>query len=375
MTDKGNDNIPAQPENLRDARFAKALHHMPDAHMQASAQTRNAVLQEAMRAVDVATWPTPTFKPHWWQVLLGKPEQRVRWSTALASLAIVGFITVLWHGKEVPDATTEGSMVAERASREAPVSAKSNDVVVGRSDAVEKERLASSPAPAKDTQVAARSVIADPTQTAPSAATQDQPSAMPNTTSERRVAANTAPLPSPLAKHSEAGSPVPMAKEEVSGVQPGEPADSVARQANVLSTPSAKATPSPQSAQVADVVGAVSKARSRAEFSAAEKDKSTATASSIAMLSIVVGGKRQQADPEQTQALLALLRGLLYSPVSDAVPDTPTPSDLVVEFAGIERWIVKSERVYYQRSDRRNVVSSAISPAQHAAFLLIVAKQ
>ena len=92
-------------ENLRDARLAQALQHMPDAHMQPSAQTRHAVLQEALRAAGVKIHK----KSRWWHVWLGQPGQRVPWSAALASLAVVGFITVLWYGQDVPDAVPERS--------------------------------------------------------------------------------------------------------------------------------------------------------------------------------------------------------------------------------------------------------------------------
>ena len=90
-------------ENLRDARLAQALQHMPDAHMQPSAQTRHAVLQEALRAAGVKGHK----KSRWWHAWLGQPGQRVPWSAALASLAVVGFITVLWYGQDVPDAAPE----------------------------------------------------------------------------------------------------------------------------------------------------------------------------------------------------------------------------------------------------------------------------
>ena len=90
-------------ENLRDARLAQALQHMPDAHMQPSAQTRHAVLQEALRAAGVKGHK----KSRWWHAWLGQPGQRVPWSAAVASLAVVGFITVLWYGQDVPDAAPE----------------------------------------------------------------------------------------------------------------------------------------------------------------------------------------------------------------------------------------------------------------------------
>ena len=92
-------------ENLRDARLAQALQHMPDAHMQPSAQTRHAVLQEALRAAGVKGHK----KSRWWHAWLGQPGQRVPWSAAVASLAVVGFITVLWYGQDVPDAAPERS--------------------------------------------------------------------------------------------------------------------------------------------------------------------------------------------------------------------------------------------------------------------------
>lgn len=109
MTRPSHPQSPSSAENLRDARLAHALQHMPDAHMQPTAQTRHAVLQEALR---VANTPSPTEKRRWWHAWLGQPGQRVPWSAALASLAIVGFITVLWYGQDVPDAALPSAPAA-----------------------------------------------------------------------------------------------------------------------------------------------------------------------------------------------------------------------------------------------------------------------
>ena len=104
-------------ENLRDARLAQALQHMPDAHMQPSAQTRHAVLQEALRAAGVKGHK----KSRWWHAWLGQPGQRVPWSAAVASLAVVGFITVLWYGQDVPDAAPERSKEGDAPAPERKV--------------------------------------------------------------------------------------------------------------------------------------------------------------------------------------------------------------------------------------------------------------
>jgi len=171
MTNPSHPQSPTPSESLRDARLAQALQHMPDAHMQPSAQTRHAVLQEALRAAMNATPAAPTSPPaaknRWWHAWLGQPGQRVPWNAALASIAVVGFVTVLWHGKDVPDAAPERSAEARRKA-EADVSTDTAivpnakvaaDTALARSTGPSKERAApatasanmASPAPAPAT--------------------------------------------------------------------------------------------------------------------------------------------------------------------------------------------------------------------------------
>lgn len=95
------------PEPVRDARLAQALLHMPDAHMQASHVTRQAVL----RAAQAAVHPAPPAAPaRWWTRLWGAaaPGPKIPWTTALASVLIASFVGVLWHDQEVPGPIPQG---------------------------------------------------------------------------------------------------------------------------------------------------------------------------------------------------------------------------------------------------------------------------
>lgn len=105
---------------VRDARLAKALEHMPDAHMQASAQARAAVLHAAQEAVDKKTIARPATLSHWWQsiwtTIAGSSGNRMPWNAAFATVLVASFITVLWQGKEVPDAKPDSEKISETAA-------------------------------------------------------------------------------------------------------------------------------------------------------------------------------------------------------------------------------------------------------------------
>ena len=92
-------------KNLRDARLAQALQHMPDAHMQPDAQVRLAVLRHAQEAVAGGAAPAakaPARLRRWWQ-----PASPTAWGGALASVLVASFITLMWYGQPVPDANPD----------------------------------------------------------------------------------------------------------------------------------------------------------------------------------------------------------------------------------------------------------------------------
>lgn len=342
MTDPRNPNTPAASgsdgEDLRDARLARALQHMPDAHLQPSPQLRHAVLRQALQAV---AQPEPGAMVlnrwrGWWQSL----GQRGPWRAALASVAIAGFITVLWYGQELPDATSERSPVLQRKAE--ADSANANDGAASRSAALGE----TTGAPA-----------------APAAATAEVREA---------TAAAPAPAPVPLAQSARVTPPV------VSGAGASKGADGDARRA--ANTATAAAAPPPAQIQatgrgpseqeeaaavpapvLAEAVGAAAPPRSRADAKAAMAPGSGVLAR------VTVNGVSQPVDPEQARQLLALLRGLHYTPQPQRTALAPGTAPVVVEVAGVERWTVEPEQVVYQQLGGGRAVYAVISPAQYAA--------
>ena len=117
------------PQNsLRDARLAKALQHMPDSHMRVSSQARLVVLRAAQEAVGKNAEPVRTSAnqqaqtKRWWHALLGAPQNRMPWNAAFATVLIASFVTLLWQGKEVPDAKPDSDKISE-ASADRPTAA------------------------------------------------------------------------------------------------------------------------------------------------------------------------------------------------------------------------------------------------------------
>lgn len=333
-----------QPDTLRDARLAHALRHMPDAHMQPSAQTRSAVLQEAMRAVGAvntgfsaqqAQSPTPTGPHRWWHAWLGQPGQRVPWGAAVASLAVFGFITVMWYGQEVPDAAPQRSPVAQHpAQADAQKGASAEAQTDAPIEAVPK-------APAAATVTATATVTTN----------------------------KVAKAPSPPAPSVAAPAPAP----------PVAPAVAEAPQADVHLERRSKAM--------------------QAEVAAAPA-KALADAGPVWVLTI--DGVQHRVGAEQAQNLVAQLRGLAYGPVtataqSQAANQTQgdgaggarvqqADAAIRLESAGQEHWrITPGEVTHYlpdsgARSDAstpsRGALSaqtgaplrSSITPAQYAAL-------
>jgi hypothetical protein len=91
---------------LRDARLQRALLAAPDGDALPSDATRRAVREAALRAIRPVSRPAAA---PWWQRWFGNGERRMPWNAAFATVLIAGLVTVLWQGKEVPDARPEAS--------------------------------------------------------------------------------------------------------------------------------------------------------------------------------------------------------------------------------------------------------------------------
>ncbi len=322
---------------VRDARLAQALRHMPDAHMQPSAQTRQAVLQAALKAAGAGRVVPPSAPRRWWHRWVGQsgqPRHSVPWSAALASVLVVGFVAVLWQGQEVPDAEPDRAQPQRSAAVQpdtaatptlqvpapAPVVAdalkdkakKKNDAVLGRTSAPRQEAVAPAAAVAEMAQAQRRL---------------DAP------------AANRATLP----------------------------AAAVDRTASVADT--AAQAPAPSAAP----------ARSRAEERVVASRTMVAEAASPVDVVLTVGAEQTTVPLAQAGALLAQLRGLPFAaaplaaaplsakPVAAGVAAevavakssgavaapqakamSPAPEVLMVELPGQGRWVISPYQVRYQ---------------------------
>ena len=312
-----------QPDTLRDARLAHALRHMPDAHMQPSAQSRSAVLQEAMRAVGGASPAQPVQPPvaqrRWWHAWLGQPGQRVPWGAAVASLAVFGFITVMWYGQEVPDAAPQRSPVVQH-----PVQAEAK-----------KEASA-------DTRVEA------PVEAVPNAAA--------------GAATPRAALPArALAKPS-----LPAAPQVA---PPAPSAPSVAAPAAAVAVADA-----PQ----ADVQ---LERRSKALQAEVAVAPAKALADTGPVWVLTIDGVQRRIGAAQAQHLLAQLRGLAYGPVTAAAPSQAAnqaqehgvgrvraqqaDTAIRLESAGQEQWLITPGAVTHYLSDS-GARSDASAPSRDA---------
>jgi hypothetical protein len=348
-------------DTLRDARLAKALQHMPDAHMQPSAQTRSAVLQEAMRAVGGATHAQPVQPPtsqrRWWHAWLGQPGQRVPWGAAVASVAIFGFITVMWYGQEVPDAAPERSPVAvHKDAAKAEVAAEAAIEVAGKPSA---KKVAEPSAQLATNAAAPSAVIPEHTlaKVAPSAAPQPAPQA---------VAPPAAPVASPVADAvAEAAAPVaapvaPVAARSAPVASVAQAAPVAANAAIASDAPAAQARLERRSKAMQAEVAAVDRSQARetaaptaAAGPGAAPSAPPPPAAAIAAApakaradagptwTLTMGDLRRSIRPEQAQKLLAHLRGLSYGPVMAASQLANKPGDGIrLEYAGQESWVI-----------------------------------
>lgn len=325
-------------DTLRDARLAHALRHMPDAHMQPSAQTRSAVLQEAMRAVGSATPAQPAqllaVQRRWWHAWLGQPGHRVPWAAAVASVAVFGFITVMWYGQEVPDAAPERSPVAMHK------------------DAAKTESAAP----------AAAGIAAEP-----SAKKAAEPHARLDARAKAsRTAAATPSVPEhPLAKTA------PTSAAHVATPAAPAMADSVADAGSAVA-PAAPARLERRSKAMP------------AEPAAADHAQARETAESVWQLTIA--NAKRTIRPEQAQALLAQLRGLAYGAVSAPSQASDRSTDAIrLELAGQESWVIAPGHVTHYlvggggagaaanaqgvaQANADTPQRSSITPAQYAAL-------
>jgi hypothetical protein len=173
---------PTQADTLRDARLVRALLHMPDAHLQPDALVRSRVLLAAQQALhnaatptDVATEATPAAGvtkpvPSRWHWLFGQPGDRVPWSGALASVLLASLITVMWTGRDLPEAQPQGdtaSTPANTGTRAAMTAAAPTPVAAATQESLPASPAptpapALAPAPAPIPEHAAKPVISQP---------------------------------------------------------------------------------------------------------------------------------------------------------------------------------------------------------------------
>lgn len=379
MTTPSHPQGPTPPENLRDARLAHALQHMPDAHMQPSPQTRSAVLQEALRAASAAinTAPTPLRSPPavtnpWWHGWLGQPGHRVPWSAAFASLAVVGFITVLWHGKDVPDAAPERAL-------------ESGTVAQRKIEADASTDTANVP----NASMAGRKVAASPPPIAPLTLPPPPSAAVAATTAAKQAAPAEAlaDAAAPATTTANTAAPAPASAAEANT---DSRADSVSKAKSAELSKVAR----PQAREVV-ALGESAGARAVASAAPPAPPSAPALAAAPAMtqsyasptVTIAQSNVKRSVPLEQAQALLSLLRGLTYGTTSawpKRLESDANRTDWVVEISGQERWMIAPGNVRYQPLSARakgalavtgdGVLTSDITSAQYAQLQRLVAE-
>jgi hypothetical protein len=329
MTSPSDRNSPTPPEKLRDARLAHALKHMPDAHMQPNSQTRSAVLQEAARALASTRPAVPgSVLRRWWHALAGQPGRRVPWSAAFASLAIVSFITVLWYGREVPDAAPENSPVVRPQA--------ADDTAVARS------------APGKEVKAPATVVAQAPVR---AEARPAAPSAAPP---ERRLAQSPAPLARQTAPAAAQAPATDDANVAVAAAEARLDSASKARVAPADQPQAHEAVPFSAGAPLSAPALAAAPVQALADTSSQQRDRADTAARAQAgaatrmTLTISLGDVKRSVRPEEAQPLLGLLRGLPYGSAPSLSKRVESEAELVVEIAGQERWVIAPGHVIHQ---------------------------
>ena len=94
----------AQRGHLRDARLKKALDSAPDAAEVSAEWARVAIKNAALWSLQK---PQPV--PWWRRWRGGRAGARMPWNAAFATVLLAGFVTVFWHGHEVPDAQPDSA--------------------------------------------------------------------------------------------------------------------------------------------------------------------------------------------------------------------------------------------------------------------------
>ncbi|OYT91511.1 MAG: hypothetical protein CFE43_12770 [Burkholderiales bacterium PBB3] len=399
----GND---GKPDTLRDARLAQALKHMPDAHMQPDPQTRNAVLQAALKALEdapetpkqannaVDTQPQVDGVPGWrkaWHWLLGQPGQRVPLTGALASLLIASFVTVMWLGQEVPDANPESVSVAEanyggkteKAAKAENASASPSPSNTTAQQATEPPQ-ASAPPAARAVLTPAPAPAPAPSPTAAPAAPPAQglaqppvavaaPKAVASIQSAANLPAPPSPPPTPPAPAKESAAERSDARLQSAQMTQMAPMADAAKPAAKMAAPTptapavaATAAPPPAPAPVVAAAPAPAAPPPLAESAArARRDAATSPG-----LQVVLDGQRRTLTAAQSASLLASLRALPWQVESSRtgaaignnglLADSATP--FTVQTPDGERWEISASSV---RASTAGIVStSPLTPAQ-----------
>lgn len=172
------------PRNWRDARLKKALESAPDEAARPADAVREAILNQA-RAT--AAHPKPRKPARRWFDLAAP------WNSALASLFLIGFVTVLWTTQKPPPETLQVQAPA-RAQRPASVPAPSPD----SSPAATKPEAAAKPPPLQTINVPRVPKLLPPVRVAESpVALAVAPPPLPPPVAVPRAALPAAPAPAP----------------------------------------------------------------------------------------------------------------------------------------------------------------------------------
>lgn len=277
MTDK---------DALRDARLAQALRHMPDAHMQPSAEARLAVLKHAHEALTGGANTAPPAARRWWQ-----STSPSAWGGALASVLVASFITLMWYGQPVPDANPEGLPVTEQEI--------------------------SATAPATPTADAAKAAPA-PLRQAPAA----------------EMKRETAPrlLPPPLPVKEMAAPPVAVQVPQPALIAPAPPAPATVAKSqaadSALALPSAETAAAPPMAAIAG-----------------RMQRNRADSLSAATVTVTQDGRSTRLGVGAATALLAALRALPYEGTANTLQVAADSPVFTVQSAQGEVWAISPQRV------------------------------
>ncbi len=291
-----------------DARLAQALRHMPDAHMQPRAQTRQAVLQAALQAAKATQsepTPAPMSQGRWWHRWVGQPGEAhhgIPWSAALVSVLVVGFVAVLWQGQEVLDAEPDHALSPRSAAEQSKTAAK--PMVQAPTPAPGAADAPKDNAEKKSDAVLARSSALRQKAETPAAAPLANTATLPN--------AATAAVPKPEPERKLAASPAAAPVATTGGARADAPESDLYLERRSKS----------MQAEVAP--------RDRSQ---AREARST--------LRLTLGDVRHSVQPAQAQKLINLLRDLPYGPASAPLQSVDVQGDRIqLEWEGQEIWVI-----------------------------------